>query len=226
MQKNVVVIGAGDAAGKRITADFIKRGFRVFAGYEESDTPQNSDAEAYGINPFCHQSLLSMAEAVAEKTASIDMLVINLDRAYQDDGSILEPQNFDALLEAYELFSVAPLRAVNAFYPLLSRGEGKRICVVTTKDSSNNLCEDTSQYVSHVARAPLNMAMNLLFNGLRPEGYTFRMYCKDTDAEPSQIGAYAAEYFIRNRSNEPWDPKHSDENRMVLRDSMGRELPW
>ena len=27
-----------------------------------------------------------------------------------------------------------------------------------------------------VSKAPLNMAMNQLFNGLLPEGYTFRMY--------------------------------------------------
>ena len=79
---------------------------------------------------------------------------------------------------------------------------------------------------AHVSKAPLNMAMNQLFNGLRPEGYTFRMYCKDPDAAPDKAGEYAAEYFTRNRSNEPESYKHSDENRLVLRDWMNIEIPW
>lgn len=70
------------------------------------------------------------------------------------------------------------------------------------------------------------MAMNQLFNGLRPKGYTFRMYCKDPAAAPEREGEYAVEYFTRNRSNEPKSYKHSDENRLVLRDWMNIEIPW
>ena len=56
--------------------------------------------------------------------------------------------------------------------------------------------------------------------------YTFRMYCKDPAAAPERAGEYAVEYFTRNRSNEPESYKHSDENRLVLRDWMNIEIPW
>ena len=41
-----------------------------------------------------------------------------------------------------------------------------------------------------------------------------------------KAGEFAAEYFIRNRSNEPESYRHSDENRLVMRDWMGIEIPW
>lgn len=52
------------------------------------------------------------------------------------------------------------------------------------------------------------------------------MYCKDPAAAPERAGEYAVEYFARNRSNEPESYKHSDENRLVLRDWMNIEIPW
>ena len=110
--------------------------------------------------------------------------------------------------------------------PLLEAGQGRRICCVTTVQSSNNAACDCADYPAHVSKAPLNMAMNQLFNGLRPKGYTFRMYCKDPAAAPERAGEYAVEYFTRNRSNEPESYKHSDENRLVLRDWMNIEIPW
>lgn len=113
-----------------------------------------------------------------------------------------------------------------AWTPLLEAGQGRRICCVTTVQSSNNAARDCADYPAHVSKAPLNMAMNQLFNGLRPKGYTFRMYCKDPAAAPERAGEYAVEYFTRNRSNEPESYKHSDENRLVLRGWMNIEIPW
>ena len=110
--------------------------------------------------------------------------------------------------------------------PLLQKGEGKRICVVTTLDSSNNYTRGSDNFARHISKAPLNMALNQLFNKYRPDGFTFRVYCKDMDAGPEKAGEFAAEYFTRNRSNEPESYQHSDENRLVMRDWMGIEIPW
>jgi hypothetical protein len=111
--------------------------------------------------------------------------------------------------------------------PLLEKGDDKRICFVNTVGSSNFYCEDTADFPAHVSRAPLNMAAKLLFNELHPEGYTFRIYCKDEHATEEKAGEWAAEFFIRGRSLQPTDPPcHSDENRCVLYDWRARELPF
>ncbi|MBQ6562991.1 MAG: hypothetical protein IJL88_03690 [Clostridia bacterium] len=115
------------------------------------------------------------------------------------------------------------LRAINAFFPWLEKADGRRIAVITSRKCSVNMTEGFSEFGDHLSTAPLNMAMNQLFNALRPKGYTFRMYAR---AAKDGYDPFACEYILRNRSNEPEAYKHSDENRLVLRDSMNIEIPW
>ncbi len=229
MKKVVMIAGAGDAVGARLVKDFLKKEYTVIAGLldgqEGVSLPEG--VMTVSMNPLCHQSAKDAAKAVAEKYEGIDMLVVNYDSCpVYENWTILDEPDFETMKAAYEYNSLGPLRAIDAFQPLLEKGEGKRICVVTSADSSNNVTRDIANFPSHVSKAPLNMAMNQLFNGMRPDGYTFRMYCKDPKAGPAKAGEYAVEYFTRNRSNEIESYKHSDENRLVLRDWMNIELPW
>lgn len=222
MMKNVVVVGACDAVGMRISDDLEAMGLQVIRV-----ALKGQSGGEFELDPLNHENALAIGKAVAEKMDAIDMLVINIDGTdVHDARTILEEQNFDELILDYQYNTVGPLRALNAFMPLLERGEGKRICIVTTAEGSNSACSEMGGFGRHMSKASLNMAANLVFNGLRPEGYTMRMYCKDLYGDPRRLGAYAAEYFTRNRSNEVESYKHSDENRLVLRDSHARELPW
>lgn len=229
MKKVVMIAGAGDAVGLRLVKDFLKKDYAVIAGLltgqEGVSLPEG--VLSVTLDPLSHQSAKDAAVAVAEKYPGIDMIVVNYDNCpVRENWTILDEPDFEAMKLAYEYNCLGPLRAIDAFRPLLDKGEGKRICCVTSADSSNNAARDIANYPSHVSKAPLNMAINQLFNGMRPDGYTFRMYCKDVSAGPAKAGEYAAEYFTRNRSNEPESYKHSDENRLVLRDWMNIEIPW
>lgn len=228
MSKLVVIAGAGDPVGVRLVKDFLKAGYRVIAGCltgQRADLP--GEVTQVDIDPLDQESAKKAAQTVREQVGAVDMLVVNYDCCPEPDPkTILEEPDFEQLRVAYDYNSLGPLRAVEAFLPLLEQGQGKRICVVTSANSSNNAARDICDYPGHVSKAPLNMAMNQLFNGLRPKGYTFRMYCKDMGASPERAGEFAVEYFTRNRSNEPESYKHSDENRLVLRDHMGIEIPW
>ena len=229
MKKVVMIAGAGDAVGLRLVKDFLKKDYAVIAGLltgqEGVSLPEG--VLSVTLDPLSHQSAKDAAAAVAEKYPGIDMIVVNYDNCpVRENWTILDEPDFEAMKLAYEYNCLGPLRAIDAFRPLLDKGEGKRICGVTSADSSNNATCDIANYPSHVSKAPLNMAINQLFNGMRPDGYTFRMYCKDVSAGPAKAGEYAAEYFTRNRSNEPESYKHSDENRLVLRDWMNIEIPW
>jgi hypothetical protein len=81
-----------------------------------------------------------------------------------------------------------------------------------------------------MSKTALNMAVSMLFNRLRPEGYTFRLYhpgwmrsymggSKNTEAdlEPEEAAVPAVTYFLRDRA---------DEDRLILRDWQGHEWPW
>ncbi|MDL2232969.1 SDR family NAD(P)-dependent oxidoreductase [Ruminococcaceae bacterium OttesenSCG-928-L11] len=221
--KKVIIAGAGDTLGSQLTEQFLAMGWKVFAGYCAGDERREpTDALVpFGFDPMDHFYTMAAQKKVGEP---VDMLIVNVDKAFDGEDATIEGDiNYETLIAAYEYNCVGALRVVNTFMPLLEEGTGKRICIVTTKASSNFSCYDTAGFAAHVSRAPLNMACTQLFNGLRPKGYTFRLYCKDVE---NGNDGWAAEYFTRNRSYEPEDLKHSDEERIVLRDWMAREVPW
>lgn len=223
MQSTAVVIGAQDEVGHRICHDLDVRGYRVLKG-RIGDFNSSVGDGWFEIDPMSTQSVNSSA---AKLNQPLDALVVNLD--YRSEGSsegIRDGQDYQALLAAYDYNAVGPIRMIKAFLPLLERSEDKRICVVTTAESSNNNCYDTANYMNHTSKAALNMGLHILFNDLRPKGYHFRLYCKAPGEAAESVTDFAVEYFLRNRSMDEHSAKHSDENRLVLRNWEGREIPW
>ena len=214
--KNAVIVGNDTAMNHGLVADLKEGGYSVYPAWVD-----HSHCGEYCADPLSADSMFQVA---AHIHAPLDLLVININATFDDPkASILDAIDFEAIKKAYDYNTLGVIRVINAFLPLLEEGKGKRIAVITNRESSNNAANGYTAYGDHVAHAPLNMAMNQLFNGFRPEGYTFRMYVRS-----SQDGydPFAAEYILRNRSNEPESYKHSDENRLVLRDSMNLEIPW
>ena len=217
--KNVVIAGAGDDLGKRLVTELGNKGIAVRAGYI-GEVPGDAKGDSFGFDPLNHAGL----QEAAKEGGPIDMLVVNIDyRIADDSATILDKMDYDALLMAYEQNTIGALKVIESFLPQLEKGEGKRICVVTSKESSNYSCQDISGFATRMTLAALNMAVTQLFNGLRPKGFTFRLYAKDVENGRDD---WAAEYFTRKRSYEPEDLKHSDEERIVMRDWMALEVPF
>jgi NAD(P)-dependent dehydrogenase (short-subunit alcohol dehydrogenase family) len=129
----------------------------------------------------------------------------------------------------YDVNALGPLRVVEAFLPLLERGQGKRLCFVSSEAGSIARARRTSWFGYCMSKAALNMAVKILFNDLRPRGYTFRLYHpgwirsymsgeKNMEAtlEPEEAAILALEYFLSQQ----------DEQRLVLHDHEGGEWPW
>ena len=207
--KNAVLIGNKTELNLGIAADLKEKGIAVRELWADLD-----------VDPLSADAMF----AAAKDGAPIDLLIVSLQKTFDDPALTIEsPLDFEALKKAYDYNTLGVIRAINAFLPLLEKGEGKRIAVLTNRESSNNLTRENTRFGDHMAHAPLNMAMSQLFNGLRPEGYTFRLYV------PENMDAYdpfAAEYILRNRSVDAESHRHSDEDRLVLRDAMNLELPW
>ncbi len=135
-----------------------------------------------------------------------------------------EPVDLNRLADTYERCALGVLRQVNAALPRLQAGQGKRLCFVTSVTASVNLARDTGADSSSIVLAAANMAIRTLFNSLRPLGYTFRVFAS-RGFDPADA-PYAVTYFLRDRSNEPESPEHSDENRLVMRNRYEQEIPW
>ena len=131
-------------------------------------------------------------------------------------------EDYKKLCENYEQCAIGLLREVNNALPLMQDGK-KRLCFITDIESSVNRTASSENWEKSVLAA-CNMAIATLFNRLNPEGFTFRVFAVE-DFE-KENAAYAMQYFLSDRSFEEVSAKHSDENRIVMRNRQEQEIAW
>lgn len=143
-----------------------------------------------------------------------------------DDTGILDRLDQQAALMAYRKNVSEPLQKLDAVFPMLC-GK-KRICFLSSAASSINYSEATTGYGHNMAKAALHQIITVTKNRLVPEGYSFRLFDPMAGRMPAEKAAASAYvYFTRDRFNDgPDNPSREDERNVLLRDALGREIPW
>ncbi len=237
MDQVAFVTGADRGLGLALTAGLLRAGWRVFAGryladWPELDRLQEQYGDALELVPLDVSDTVSVRVAgaeVARQTDHIDLLISNAGIG-GGGGDITSGLDYAAIEKTYDTNTLGLLRMVEAFLPLLDRGQMKRIAVVSSEAGCITLAHRDSGYGYGMSKAALNMVTKLLFNDLHPQGYTFRLYHpgwmngymsgdKGTrgDMEPEEAAIPALSYFLSDRE---------DEGRLVLIDYMGSEWPF
>ncbi|MFN8497264.1 MAG: SDR family NAD(P)-dependent oxidoreductase [Anaerolineae bacterium] len=233
------VTGADRGLGLALCEGLLTRGWRVFAGQNMPDWPQlgalrRRFPEALQLVPLdvrSTESARAAAGAVEAAAGRVDLLINNAGvNSPTSPRSIREGVDYAEMFRLYDVNAVGPLRMVEAFLPLMDRGDLKRLCFVSSEAGSIGAAQRTSWYGYTMSKAALNMETRLLFNLLRPEGYTFRVYhpgwirsyisgVKGTEAdlEPEEAAVPALAYFL---------DAEVDEDTLALRDWEGKEWPW
>lgn len=241
----VFITGADRGLGFALTEELIKRGWTVFAGQYMPQWPElaclkSNHSAALRLVPLDVASIESAREAarlVAEQTDSLDMLINNAGIIAQDNETpVRQPQDYAAMTRMFEVNALGPLRSVEAFLPLLDKGTTKRLCFVSSEAGSIGASKRIAWYGYCMSKAAVNMAIRNLFNYLREDGYTFRVYHPGwmrsymsgtkndkADLEPAEAAVYALKYFLSGIDPSLPAP---DEDRLALRDYLGREYPW
>ena len=174
---------------------------------------------------------------VAEHTAAItelldsekklDMLLTGLsDPKDKKDGDIISGPDWERAEALYEANVAGSLTAVQKAFPYLERGTLKRICYLNLAEGSVNASLKRDNYGLYMSACAVNMQVALLYNRMRKSGYTFRIFGMREDGDIREQAAAAYWYFTGNRSLDPESAKHTDENRLVMRDKDGREIPF
>jgi len=175
-------------------------------------------------------SVRAAASAVAALTDSVDLLINNAGVISNTSARTLrEPQDYAEMHRQFDVNTLGPLRVIEAFLPLTDASAVKRLCFVSSEAGSIGRSRRTSWYGYCMSKAALNMAASILFNHLRPEGYSFRLYHpgsmrsymhgqKNTAAEmePEDAAVAALDCFLGEQ----------DEDRLVMRDYQRQEYPW
>jgi hypothetical protein len=169
-------------------------------------------------------------EAIGEllnKTETPDMFIFFTGKKEDaDKGGVRDGPDYDEIVSLYEHNTVLFLRIVEFLHEPMRKSQLKRICLVSHSAASINLNRSTGGYGFSMSLAALNSLMKMLANLMRPEGFTFRLLCADDAESIPDAADNAIAYLLRNRSYDPHSQERHDENRLVLRDLYGRELPF
>ena len=242
MERIAVVTGADRGLGLALTAGLLDEQWRVFAGQYMPDWPELSDL----ISRYPHHltivrldvssqpSVQAAAQAVSRGASRVDLLINNAGViSATTKRNIRETPDYDEMHRLYDINALGPLRVVEAFLPLTDQSPTKRLCFVSSEAGSIARSTRQAWHGYCMSKAALNMGVRNLFNQLRPEGYTFRLYhpgwmrsyiggTKGTKAtmEPEEAAVPALAHFLEEHA----DP--SAEDRLVMKDWQGEEWPW
>ena len=240
MEHIAVVTGADRGLGRAITADLLKQGWQVFAGqYMPTWTELDELIAAYPQTLTCipldvaDGAVVQAAAATVRQAAGrVDLLINNAGvNSPTSPRNLHEAQDYAEMHRLYNVNALGPLRVAEAFLPLMQTSSLKRLCFVSSEAGSIQRAARTSWYGYCMSKSALNMAVKLMFNHLRPEGYTFRLYHpgwvrsylsgrKNLNAqlEPEEAARYALAYFLQEDG--------IDEDNLVLRDWAGNVWEW
>jgi NAD(P)-dependent dehydrogenase (short-subunit alcohol dehydrogenase family) len=242
------ITGADRGLGFALSARLLSQGWHVFAGQYLPDWPDLATLAAQylggrltlvPLDVADERSTRAAAHRVGACTDRVDLVINNAGVLSPQASPIREPQDYDEMHRLYNVNALGPLRVIEAFLPLTDQSEMKRLCFVSSEAGSINRCQRTSWYGYCMSKAALNMAVKILFNRLRPQGYTFRVYhpgwmrsfmtgskSSEGDMEPEEAAVPALAYFLRDRARDPHQQTRLDEDRLVMRDWQGREWAW
>ena len=221
MNKIVLLMETGRPAVREAASWFAAHGDKVYLGVPAVPQLRDENAEYLVFDPLGPESLAAAVKTVEAADGRLDIFVAGA-AAHPQDGEIGAGHDSGVLVEAMMRNVYGNRAAAEAFLPLLRRGM-KRAAAITEMESSNSWSTGRADLAYHASLAGLNMMGKILFNRLRPEGFTFRWYCDD--GAPG--GMCAAEYIVSGLCYDEKEPYiHSDENRLVLRDAYLREISW
>jgi NAD(P)-dependent dehydrogenase (short-subunit alcohol dehydrogenase family) len=221
--KKVLITGADRGVGLALTEEFLKEQWTVFAGqymkeWGELERLKSRYGDLLYIIPLDVSSDGSVKDAlsvITPLTDCIDMIVNNAGIS-GGVGDIYEHGDFNKGLAIFNTNCLGPLRVTNTFLPLLDCPESlKRLCYVSSEAGSVSVCHRNDGFIYPMSKTALNMAVNLLFNELKPRGYTFRLYHpgwvrsymsgkKSTQGkfEPEETATSAVQYFLKEEAHE------------------------
>ena len=228
--EHVVITGADRGIGFALTEIFLKNGYTVYDGqfmptwHQLADLQQQYPDRLHivPLNVGDDQSVKEAARSIGALTGQVDYLI-------NCAGIFPLVDDAPAFSSAFQVNSLGPLRVIEQFLPLMQTGT-KKLCTFSSETGVIPLMQRTKDFSYCVSKSALNMAMHMLFQQLRPEGYTFRLFhpgwvktymygTKSTvgDFEPEEAALAAYEYFVSS---------HQIDDVLIMRDIRGQYWPF
>ncbi len=172
--QNVLITGTGRemALGFNFVLRYLENGDHVIATIRRPSSaleqlkaqyPDTLDVLTMDIGST--ESVAAAAEEAAKLVPHLDLIINNAVACSPDINKQLEDCDLDAILPAFNVAAVGPLRVIKAFLPLLKKAEGTSLIVnISSEAGSIGKCFRTDYIDYGMAKAALNMATKTLHN--------------------------------------------------------------
>ena len=240
--KTALVTGADRGFGWYIAKGLAKEGYRVYASrvlkdYTLLDELQKEYPQVVPVwlDVSSTEDIEKVRDLIAAETGRLDILVSNaahMGGANPSEVGGTQPIDFEMLEKDFRINSLAGPVLTDRLLPLLEKGEDKRLFFTSSEISSLHLMTRIGSMRYAQTKTALNLGVKMLFNELRPKGYTFRLYQPggmkrmmpdgslantNSSVNPMDSAAEALRQILSDRI---------DEDRLALIDYHGRELSF
>lgn len=174
--KHVLITGADRGIGSALAEIYAKNGYVVYAGQFMPDWPELDELKKQfpdtlhiiPLNVGSDESVKEAFHIISSKTDCLDVLV-------NCAGIFPQVDDREHFLNTVQVNAFGALRTIEAFLPFMQKGD-KRICTISSEAGSIALAARNDRFAYTSSKAALNIAIQMLFQKLRPEGFTFRLY--------------------------------------------------
>ncbi len=165
-----LIAGASRGIGLEAARQLSARGERVTASARSAEGLAKLKAAApqAATLQFDVRDAAAISAAAAQVCDPIDVLIANAG-AYGPQRQSSLDMDFEGALDLLSVNTLGPLRVVQAFLPLVKRGERPRIVMMSSRLGSMSL-DGTSNVAYRVSKAGLNKIMQCLAADLKGEG--------------------------------------------------------
>lgn len=174
--KQVLITGADRGIGSALAKIYAENGYVVYAGQFMPDWPELSELKQQFPDTF-HIIPLNVGNdaSVKEAYTLVSSLTDRLDVLVNCAGIFPQVDDKEHFLNTVQVNAFGALRTMEAFLPLMQNGD-KRICTISSEAGVIALAARDDRFAYTSSKAALNIACQMLFHKLRPEGYTFRLF--------------------------------------------------
>ncbi|WP_045498247.1 SDR family oxidoreductase [Vibrio hyugaensis] len=175
MSQTVFITGANRGIGLSLTELYLQQGDQVHATSRNLTDSKELHALASRYNTLVLHELdvtdYQRVAQLASELPAIDLL-INSAGYYGPKGYGFGNTDIEEWRQVFEINTIAPLKLVESFYPLLQQSKAKKIACISSKVGS--MTENTSGggYIYRSSKAALNSVVKSLSNDLTDEGFT------------------------------------------------------
>lgn len=234
--KRAFVTGADRGLGFSLCEGLLRRGYRVWAGQHMPEWPELEGLRAQyperlhmiPLDVGSDESVRTAGEILTAQTDGLDLL-INCAGVTGKIVDIRDGYDYPVMLNTININALGAVRMVEALLPLLDRGEDRKVCCISSEAGSIEKCWRVDETEYCMSKAALNMAMMVLYNRLKGDGYDFRLYhpgwmntymmgekSTEADLEPEAAAEMALNSFLKPRLSE----------KLVLESYDGAIWPW